>query len=289
DDGAQYSVVVGNSAGSAPSDKATLKVAAVRISTQPLTQTVELGLPVRLSVAAVGTGPLTYQWKKDGSNISDATDSSYSIATSTSTDSGVYSVVVSNGAGSATSSNATLKVSRFGLVDNASGGTYALTECVKDLKTGLVWEGKPETGDRAASNVSYTNYDSTTVPQRWTGVAYALVTEAEMNAVTNTIGYAIFVNNSALCGYTDWRLPTNDEFLRSVDKPPGSDSIIDLESNPNLLLGNVGYLTRTVAPINPKQTLAFNYLQGIGVSSGRSEPGPVRLVRGAERIPPASP
>jgi hypothetical protein len=50
-----------------------------------------------LSVTATGTG-LTYQWKKDGQNISGATLSSYSA-----TDSGSYTVTVTNSAGSVTS------------------------------------------------------------------------------------------------------------------------------------------------------------------------------------------
>ena len=48
-----------------------------------------------------------------------------------------YSVVVSNSAGSVTSSNATLTVNptpsanpKYSLVANASGGTYDKTECV---------------------------------------------------------------------------------------------------------------------------------------------------------------
>ena len=72
-----------------------------------------------------------------------------------------FTVVVTDDEGTVTSSNATLIVSRFSLVANASvGGTYDLTECVKDNSTGLIWEGKPTSGDRSTDN-TYTNYDNT--------------------------------------------------------------------------------------------------------------------------------
>ena len=48
------------------------------ITTQPVGQTLCSGNAASFSVAATGTG-LTYQWKKNGSNISGATSSSYTI------------------------------------------------------------------------------------------------------------------------------------------------------------------------------------------------------------------
>ena len=98
------------------------------------------------------------------------------------------------------------------MVANASGGMYAKTECVKDNSTGLVWEGK--TASPATSRLgtsTYTNYDSTSSAQKWNGSAYVNPTQAEIDASTNSIGYKNSVNASALCGYTDWRLPTKEE------------------------------------------------------------------------------
>ncbi len=81
------------------------------ITAQPQSQTVNVGAPASFSVTATGTAPLGYQWKKGGSDVAGATASTYSIAASQTTDAGSYTVVVSNGAGSATSSAATLSVS----------------------------------------------------------------------------------------------------------------------------------------------------------------------------------
>lgn len=94
--------------------------------------------------------------------------------------------------------------------------SYAKTECVKDKLTGLTWEGKPASGLRAASN-TYTHYDNTAAAQFWNGSAYVNPTQAQIDAATNTVGYVNAVNASALCGYTDWRLPTADELQGIVD------------------------------------------------------------------------
>lgn len=84
-------------------------------------------------------------------------------------------------------------------------GSYSKEECVKDNVTGLIWEGKTASGPRAGSN-TYTNYH----------VAYE-GTQAQMDAATNTYGYVAFVNGIALCGYTDWRLPSVEELQTLVD------------------------------------------------------------------------
>jgi hypothetical protein len=65
---------------------------------------------VTLSVLATGTDPLAYQWKKDGTPIPGATNSSFSIASVAATDAGRYAVTVSNTAGNATSAAALLSV-----------------------------------------------------------------------------------------------------------------------------------------------------------------------------------
>jgi hypothetical protein len=111
-DAGVYSVVVSNSVGSVTSSGATLTIAAVAptITNPPQNQTVNQGSPATFSVTAVGTSPMTYQWRKDGVNISGATNNSYVISSATTTNVGAYSVVVTNSAGSAISSSATLTV-----------------------------------------------------------------------------------------------------------------------------------------------------------------------------------
>src|SRR5205814_2164627 len=107
--------VVSNTAGTATSNAATLTVnpasVAPTISTQPANQTVTAGQTVTFTVVASGTAPLSYQWQKNGANITGATSASYTTPATTTADSGAaFVVVVSNTAGTATSNAATLTV-----------------------------------------------------------------------------------------------------------------------------------------------------------------------------------
>lgn len=70
-----------------------------------------MGQPARFAVAVNGTGPLNYQWQKNGIAISGATAASYTTPPSTLADNGSqFQVVVTNSLGSVTSSPATLTV-----------------------------------------------------------------------------------------------------------------------------------------------------------------------------------
>jgi Immunoglobulin domain/CARDB len=106
-----YYVVVSNLAGSTTSDNAVLTVnTAPAITTQPTNQAATVGASVTFTAAASGTPAPTYQWQKNGVNISGATNASYTIASVAATDDATYTVVATNSAGSAISSSATLTV-----------------------------------------------------------------------------------------------------------------------------------------------------------------------------------
>ncbi len=81
------------------------------INSQPVSQSITSGSGASFSVTASGEGNLTYQWQKNGANISGATSASYSIAAAGSADAGNYAVVVTNSWGSVTSNTASLTVS----------------------------------------------------------------------------------------------------------------------------------------------------------------------------------
>jgi hypothetical protein len=92
------------------SDTGTSTVMAPSIATQPASQTVTSGQAATFTVSATGGGTLAYQWRKGGSAISGATSATYSISSTNSGDAGSFDVVVSNSAGSVTSSAAALTV-----------------------------------------------------------------------------------------------------------------------------------------------------------------------------------
>lgn len=109
-----YTVVVSNAAGSVTSTAGTLTVlsgTAPTISSQPQDITVLRGQSFTLNVGASGYPAPTYQWMKDGVAIANGTSSSFSTSSVASSDSGVYTVAVSNSVGSVTSRSVTVTVS----------------------------------------------------------------------------------------------------------------------------------------------------------------------------------
>jgi hypothetical protein len=91
-----YDVVVSNACGSVTSDTVRVTVKErPRITQQPpASLTVCVGQSVTLRVTATGTG-LRYQWRRNGTPIPGATQSSYTIAAVQPADSGIYDVIVS--------------------------------------------------------------------------------------------------------------------------------------------------------------------------------------------------
>jgi len=71
---------------------------------------VTAGASATFSVTVTGAEPLSYQWAKDAIIIPGAINSIFSLATARTSDAGNYSVVVTNAAGSITSSNALLTI-----------------------------------------------------------------------------------------------------------------------------------------------------------------------------------
>jgi hypothetical protein len=80
------------------------------ILSQPHNRMVGEGSTVSFSVTANGAAPLQYQWRKGGTPLSGANNSTFTLAPAHLADAGVYSVRVFNGAGEATSGDATLTV-----------------------------------------------------------------------------------------------------------------------------------------------------------------------------------
>ncbi len=109
---AQFTVEVTNSVSSVTSSVAVLTVDLPPVvSTQPVSRAVTLGQTATFSVAATGTGAITYQWKKNGTAISGATAASYTTPPTTSADNGaLFTVTITDTVGSVNSSAATLTI-----------------------------------------------------------------------------------------------------------------------------------------------------------------------------------
>jgi hypothetical protein len=128
-----YSVVVANVAGSVTSSNAVLMVNVPPvITTQPTSQTVIQGTNVTfgVTVSASSTPPLSYQWYFNNTNlIAGATNTSLTLMNVQPTDAGNYSVIVTNVAGSVTSSNAIFTVMSW-TVDSDYDGVSDAQEIV---------------------------------------------------------------------------------------------------------------------------------------------------------------
>jgi uncharacterized repeat protein (TIGR01451 family) len=111
--------------------QSTLTPGPATITSQPVNRSAAAGTVATFSVGVSGTPPFAYHWRKDGTNLFDggrvggASSSLLTISNVLDTDAGVYSVVVSNALGMATSSNAMLAVT---LLDHFAWTVYPSTQ-----------------------------------------------------------------------------------------------------------------------------------------------------------------
>jgi hypothetical protein len=100
----------------------------VSITSQPQGITSAIGCSASFSVAATGTPSPTYQWRKNGVDISGATNATYTISSIASGDAGNYDVVVTNACGSVPSSAAVLTVNAA--LSAGSHNTTTIDACI---------------------------------------------------------------------------------------------------------------------------------------------------------------
>ena len=100
------------------------------ISAGPQPQTLFVGDSTTLSVSAIGTLPFTYSWWLYGTNAVGAGSSSLPLNSVSPAQAGIYTVVISNAAGSVTSSPAMLRVKSVELYWGSqllTNGTYTFS------------------------------------------------------------------------------------------------------------------------------------------------------------------
>jgi hypothetical protein len=82
---------------------------AASIAVQPYNMIVTAGKPVTFTVTGEGSPTLSYQWQRNGTNITGATGASYTMQATSAADNGaIFTVTVTNSLGSVTSDPATL-------------------------------------------------------------------------------------------------------------------------------------------------------------------------------------
>ncbi len=178
-----YFVVISNTAGSVTSTVAILNIGLPpSISTQPTNFVVIQGSNAIFSVGAAGT-PLNYQWYLNGTNnLIGATNSSLLLTNVQPASGSNYSVVITNLAGSVTSSNATLTVMSW-TVDSDYDGRSDAQEILDGTDP-----FNPNSG--LAVQLAFFPFDNTNT---WAGSAGQLPLQA-----TNVIGVPSWDTNAVL-------------------------------------------------------------------------------------------
>jgi trimeric autotransporter adhesin len=113
-DSGNYAVTVTSVFGSVTSNPALLTVEAAQvapsITTQPVPISVVTGSTATFTVAAAGSAPFTFQWRKDGIILAGAVAATLTVPNTREAAAGNYSVLVSNKVATVASDNAALTV-----------------------------------------------------------------------------------------------------------------------------------------------------------------------------------
>ncbi|HEX5218330.1 MAG TPA: pectinesterase family protein [Verrucomicrobiae bacterium] len=149
------------------------------ITAQPTNKTASAGSAAAFHVAAFGQPAPSFQWRKNGTNMVGATNATLSFASTTLADNGVYSVIVSNSAGTVTSSSATLTV---------PPQPTSITPGVSDSTLNLSWP-QSQTGYRL---LAQTNPPGVGLTTNWQTIANSNATNRISIPLVPTEGSVFF-------------------------------------------------------------------------------------------------
>jgi len=257
-DAGNYSVIVTNDQGSVTSSLATLIVGiAPTISEQPQSQNTNAGVTVSFSVTASGDPAPNFQWRLNGNPISGATGSSYTRTNVQPADTGDYSVVVTNVAGSVVSSNATLTVTsgtplvialwNFNSVSpDASVGTGVSSPSLGSGTAALIGGttatfatgsgGDPASAGNDNSGWNTTSYPAATANNKTAGVQFNVSTVGKQNIV---VTWDERVSNTG-SKYARLQYTTNGTTFVDFPTATAINAATVFESKTNNLSGLVG-------------------------------------------------
>lgn len=158
-------------------------------------------------------------------------------------------------------------------------------QCVRDRKTGLIWEVKTAGPGLRSAVSTYTwyapdneidgNFDHRGTPNggQCSGSA------------CDTAAYVAAVNAEGLCGFHDWRMPTKDEFATISDRrPPLKRPTIDSAYFPETQVAE--YWTANDYAFKYDAAWAWHFEFSHDRVDWKKTPKYVRLVRGSLLPPP---
>lgn len=151
-----YAVAITNSTGATNSGTASLTlISPIIITQQPQSVSALNASSVGFTVAATGTGPLSYQWRKDGSNLTDGGNISGSATTTlqllsvSTNDAGNYDVVITSPYETTNSAPAALSIAETVL---SLGSTNAISGSTVEVP---VWLNALGTENAVETSVAY--------------------------------------------------------------------------------------------------------------------------------------
>ncbi len=214
-DSGVYTVRVTNSGGSVVSNPVNLTVSGGQvdpppvITQQPQDTTATVGSPATLSVTATGAN-LTYQWFKNGVLISGATGSTLNFAAVQNSDTGNYTVTVSNQFGSVTSSPARLTVVST-IAATAFSPQNGTTGLCADTPLSITFNQTPRLGNTGKIRVY--RADGTLVDT----IDMASATQTKNIGGTNFNYYPVIISGNTASIYLHQQLAYNQTFYVTIE------------------------------------------------------------------------
>ncbi len=159
--------------------------------------------------------------------------------------------------------------------------------CVRDKRTNLVWEVKTDDPSLRGQQWTYSWYEPASVgAQDYAGKANGgkCYSESYIKSACDTQAYVAAINAVGLCGYSDWRLPSNVELHTLLDRNencPGT--CIDLRAFPNTAKG--GYWSSSQFGEYTCYAWGVDFELGDASGANKNTPLFVRLVRGKWNVP----
>lgn len=259
-----YYVIITNNSGSTTSSTTSLNlisnISAPQIVTQPVSQSIYVGSTSLLYIIASGTGPITYQWCKNGVPISGAINPTLIINTASSNDSGNYTVVVSNTAGTATSNSTLITV-------NATS-----SKSTSLIGLGMSFQLLPSNQLATAAYGNVTTYFST-----YNGPSGSFLLDSSSNGVSGEIrprqgsvgvyeGAFAQGNSSAYVNYCYYQVnfPTNSNGGIIDTNNYGVPDVLEYQNSGTFTATGTAFSTVFNLPFN----ISFNFARNAGSSTG---------------------
>ena len=223
-----YSLIVSNRAGTANTNLTLDVIVRPTISAQPQNVVVTNGNSASFSVTASGIPDPGYQWLKNGTPISgnaSALTSNLTIAATSPSDIASYSVLVTNAAGSITSSNATLTVDST-MAAVALAPTNGATNVCYDTPLYITFDRTPSL--RNAGQVRIYNVTNSAVPVDTLDLSANAANNTQSRSIAgepfNT--YPVIITGSTAAIYPHLGvLTSNQTYYVTVDSGVFTDSL----------------------------------------------------------------